>query len=63
MKDKLGYSLRVQSDVVKQRNKAEEETFLDALEIMLEGCPECLVMMGKTHKDQNTARRRREWKK
>ena len=65
MKNKLGYSLGVLSDVAKQRNKAEEETFLNALEIRLEWCPECLVMMDKAHKDWNMARRRRRrrgWK-
>lgn len=49
--------------MAKQRNKAEEEMFLKTLEDLLEGHPECLVMMGKTHKDQNEARRRRGCRK
>ena len=61
--DKLGYSLRVLSDVAKQRCKEQEERFLTGLAGQLQGCPERLVMVDETHKDRNAARRRRGWKK
>ena len=60
---KLGYSLRVLSDVALQRNKEQEERFMAGLTGKLQGCPECLIVVDKIHLDQNTARRRRGWKK
>ena len=61
--DRLGYSLRVLSDVAKQRSIDDEERFLAGLDGLLQGCPERLVMVDETHKDRNAARRRRGWKK
>ena len=37
MKDKLGYSLRVLSDVVKKRKKAKKEIVLNHLKIYCKG--------------------------
>ena len=63
LSQKLGYSLRVLNEVVKQWNEEDELAFKTALDLMLQGCPERLVMIDETHKDRNASRRRRGWKK
>lgn len=60
---KLNYSLRVLSEIAKQRNEEDQISFLNALDIRLQGYPEWLIMIDKTHKDRNAARRRRRWKR
>ena len=56
---KLGYSFRV----CQMCNNDEELRFLAMLSGMLQGCPECLIMVDETHKDWNTDTRTSEWKK
>ena len=63
MSKKLDYSLKVLNDVAKQRRIEDEHMFKTCLEIVLQGCPERLIMIDETHKDRNAARRRRGWKK
>ena len=61
--EKLGYSMKVLQTVAKQQCEADEIRFLQALEIMLQSCPDRLVTIDETHKDRNAARRRRGWGK
>lgn len=58
---KLRYSLKIMSDVAKQRSVEEEEKFLHAMTLLLQGCPERLICIDESHKDRNAARRRRGW--
>ena len=63
MTNKLGYSLKVLSDVAKQRSKDEEIAFMNCLECMLQECPDRLIIVDETHKDRNASRRRRGYAK
>lgn len=46
-------------DVAKQRDEEEQLEFMEQFDLLLQNCPERLVMIDKTHKDHNAARRRR----
>ena len=41
--------------------EADEIRFLQALSILLQDCPERLVLIDETHKDRNASRKRRGW--
>ena len=59
----LGYSLQTLASIAKQQSEIERNTFKNALEILLDGKPEMLIMVDETHKDRNAARRRKGWGK
>ena len=59
--EKLHYSMKVLAAIAKQQCEEEEIRFLQALEILLQSCPDRLLMVDETHKDRNAARRRRGW--
>ena len=61
--EKLGYSMKMLQTVAKQQCEEDETRFLQALEIILQQCPERLITIDETHKDRNAARRRRGWGK
>ena len=61
LKEKLEYSLQVLTTIAKQQSKDEETRYLQALNQLLQCCPERLIMVDETHKDRNAARRRRGW--
>ena len=63
LKEKLDYSLQVLSTIAKQQCEDEETRYLQALEILLQSCPDRLVMVDESHKDRNAARRRRGWRR
>ena len=50
-------------DVAKQRDEDKELAFMEQFDLLLYNHPERLIMIDKTHKDQNAARKRRGWKK
>jgi hypothetical protein len=62
LSNNLGYSMRVLNDVAKQRSKDNEISFLNALQLTIQDCPEQVILIDETHKDRNAARRRRGWK-
>ena len=59
--EKLQYSLQVLQTIAIQQSEANEIRFLQALNILLQGDPERLILIDESHKDQNAARRRRGW--
>ena len=59
----LTSSMNVLQTVAKQQCEQDEIRFLQALEILLQSCPELLVTIDESHKDRNAARRRRGWSK
>ena len=61
LKEKLSYSLQVLSTIAKRQCEDEETRFLEALDMLLQSCPDRLLMVDETHKDRNAARRRRGW--
>ena len=61
--EKLEYSTKVLQTVAKQQCEVDEIRFLQAIEILLQSCPERLVTIDETHKDRNAAKRRRGWGK
>lgn len=58
---KLKYSLKVLVEVALQRSLEDEEKFLLEIALLLQGCPERLVLVDESHKCRNAARRRRGW--
>ena len=63
MVEQLGYSMQVLQTVAKQQCECDEIRYLQALELMLQSCPERFITIDETHKDRNAARRRRGWGK
>ena len=61
--EKIGYSMKVLLTVARQQCKTNEIRYLQALEILLQSCPERMVTIDETHKGRNAARRRRGWGK
>ena len=59
MSERLGYSQQVLSTLAKQQCEEDKHRFKQVLLLLLQGCPERLVTVDETHKDRNTARRRR----
>ena len=59
--EKLGYSMKVLATIAKHQCKVEEIRYLQALDILLQSCPDRLLMVDETHKDRNAGRRRRGW--
>ena len=53
--------MKVFQTIAKEQNEIDEIGFLQALDLMLQNCPEHLVTIDETHKDRNAARRRRGW--
>ena len=60
LKDRVGYSLQVCHDSAIQRNELERTRYKEALRVLVHDVAE-LVFIDETHKDRNSARRRRVW--
>ena len=57
---KVGYSLQVCYESALQRNEDERILYKEALRLLVQNVNQ-LVFIDETHKDRNTARRRRVW--
>jgi len=57
----LGKTLQVMNRKAAQQCEETQEQFKRALELLLQGDPERLLLVDETHKDRNAARRRRGW--
>ena len=53
--------MKVLSRAARERCETDEIRFLQALSILLQDCPERLVLIDETHKDRNASRKRRGW--
>ena len=60
LRDRIGYSLQVYSEIATQRNEVERVRYKEALSSLVTDVGQ-VVFFDKTHKDQNSSRRRRGW--
>ena len=60
LKTRLSYSLQVYAETAKQRDETERIRYKEALASLVTDVGQ-VIFIDKTHKDQNTSRRRRGW--
>jgi len=60
LRDRVGYSLQVYSEIAIQRNEVERVRYKEALNTLVTD-PGQVVFIDETHKDRNSSRRRRGW--
>ena len=58
LRDRIGYSLQVYSEIATQRNEVERVQYKEALNSLVTDAGQ-VVFINETHKDQNSSRRRR----
>ena len=57
----FSYTLQSITAAAKQQCEENQNAFLTALKMLLQGDPDRLVMIDESHKDRNASRRRRGW--
>lgn len=59
--DKLYYSMTALQIMTRQQCEEDKTHFIQAMEIYLQPCLDCLITIDETRKDWNASRRRRGW--